>query len=52
MKVGLFNKRIWDEYSKIVSIFCGIVSFIVIFIDNILFCSIVLIFGKNFVLPE
>ena len=33
MKVGLFNKRIWDEYSKIVSIFCGIVSFIVIFID-------------------
>lgn len=33
MKVGLFNKRIWDQYSKIVSIFCGIVSFIVIFID-------------------
>lgn len=33
MKVGLFNKRIWDEYSKIVSIFCGIISFIVIFID-------------------
>ena len=32
MKVGLFNKRIWDEYSKIVSIFCGIVSFIFIFL--------------------
>ena len=33
MKVGLFNKRIWYEYSKIVSVLCGILSFIVIFID-------------------
>ena len=33
MKVGIFDKKLWNEFSYIVSIICGIVSFVVIFID-------------------
>lgn len=33
MKVGIFNKRLWNEFNYIVSIVCGIVSFVFIFID-------------------
>ena len=33
MKVGIFDKKLWNEFSYRVSIICGIVSFVVIFID-------------------
>lgn len=33
MKVGLFDKKLWRDYSYVISVICGIVSFIVIFID-------------------
>lgn len=33
MKVGIFDKKLWNEFRYIVSIICGIVSFVVIFID-------------------
>ena len=35
MKVGIFDKKLWNEFSYRVSIICGIVSFVVIFIDLI-----------------
>lgn len=33
MKVGFFNKNLWREFSCIVSFFCTMVSFVVVFID-------------------
>lgn len=33
MKVGIFDKKLWNKFRYIVSIICGIVSFVVIFID-------------------
>lgn len=33
MRIGIFNKKLWREYSYIISVICGIVSFIVIFVD-------------------
>lgn len=33
MKVTIFDKKLWNEFSHVISIICGIVSFIVIFID-------------------
>ncbi len=33
MKVGFFDKKLWRDYCNIISVICGIVSFIVIFID-------------------
>ena len=34
MKVGIFDKKLWNEFRYIVSIICGIVSFVVIFINR------------------
>lgn len=33
MKIGFFNKKLWRDYCNIISVVCGIVSFIVIFVD-------------------
>ncbi len=33
MKVKIFDKRLWKEFSCVVSVLCGVVSFSVIFID-------------------
>lgn len=33
MKVGIFDKKLWKDFSYVISVICGIVSFVVIFID-------------------
>lgn len=33
LKVGIRNKKLWTDFSRIISILCGIISFLVIFID-------------------
>lgn len=33
MKVGIFNKKLWKNFSRVISCICGIFSFVIIFID-------------------
>lgn len=33
MKIGIFNKKLWQNFSSVIAVICGIISFTVIFID-------------------